>query len=143
MKMSHGAVRVKRTAVRVPTPLHAEEGGLFFALLKAHGVPLPRAEYVFAPPRKWRFDYAWPDEWESHGAYAGNMNGPNVAVEVEGGAWTRGRHTRGKGFIADMEKYNEAAVRGWRVIRVTPQQLCTLDTIALIRRALTLSPSSP
>lgn len=67
------------------------------------------AEHRFHPVRKWRFDYAWPDK--------------RVALEVEGGAWIQGRHTRGAGFVKDLEKYNTAAAAGWTVIRVTPQML--------------------
>ena len=73
------------------------------------GLPPCVAEYRFAPPRKWRFDYAW--------------TGQMVALEVEGGVWTQGRHTRGAGFLGDMEKYNRAAVLGWRIVRCTPDQL--------------------
>lgn len=62
-------------------------------------------EHRFHPSRKWRFDFAWPES--------------KVAVEVEGGHWTGGRHTRGAGFEADCEKYMEAMVMGWRVLRVT------------------------
>ena len=40
-----------------------------------------------------------------------------IAVEIEGGVWIGGRHTRGKGFLRDIEKYNEAAAMGWRVFR--------------------------
>lgn len=69
----------------------------------------PTREYQFAPPRRWRFDYAFL--------------GPKAAVEIEGGAWSGGRHTRGSGFIKDMEKYNEATRLGWRVFRFTPKQL--------------------
>ena len=61
---------------------------------------------------------------------------PRVALEVEGGAWTRGRHTRGPGFIRDMAKYNEAVVRGWALLRVTPRQLVTAETVMLVRRAM-------
>lgn len=66
-------------------------------------------EYRFYPPRRWRFDYAIIDL--------------KVAIEIEGASWTQGRHTRGKGFIADMEKYNRATLEGWRVLRYTPQQI--------------------
>lgn len=67
-------------------------------------------------------DYAWPDAL--------------VALEVEGGVWTGGRHTRGAGFLADMEKYNEAARLGWRVLRCTPSTLDSLTTVRLIADAL-------
>jgi very-short-patch-repair endonuclease len=74
---------------------------------QAAGLPEPihDPEYRFAPPRQWRFDFAWPDV--------------KVAVEFEGGIWIKGRHTRGRGFENDCEKYNEAAARGWRVYRFT------------------------
>ena len=62
-------------------------------------------EYKFAESRKFRFDFAWPTKW--------------VAVEIEGGIWNEGRHTRGAGFAADCEKYNLATIDGWRVLRYT------------------------
>lgn len=60
-------------------------------------------EYRFHPTRKWRFDAAFPNA--------------KVALEIEGGVWQYGRHNRASGFLKDMEKYNEAAALGWRVIR--------------------------
>ena len=45
------------------------------------------------------------------------------AVEVEGGTWINGRHNRGKGFAEDCEKYNQAALLGWRVFRLTIDML--------------------
>lgn len=63
----------------------------------------PKREYQFHPQRRWRFDFAWPSL--------------KVAAEVEGGIYVRGRHVTPKGFIADCEKYNAAAERGWRVLR--------------------------
>lgn len=95
---------------------------LFLALCKAERIPEPVTEHRFDKVRRWRFDYAWP-------AYL-------VALEVEGGAWIQGRHTRGAGFVADLEKYSEAAAQGWRIMRVTPQQLVSTKTIQLVRRAL-------
>lgn len=44
-------------------------------------------------------------------------------MEVEGGIWSGGRHTRGAGFIKDLEKYNMATKLGWKVFRFTPQQM--------------------
>jgi very-short-patch-repair endonuclease len=55
--------------------------------------------------RKWRFDFAWPAK--------------ALAVELEGGSWVRGRHNRPQGFENDCEKYNAAALLGWRVLRFT------------------------
>lgn len=65
----------------------------------------PQTEYRFHKTRQWRFDFAWPNY--------------TVAVEVEGGQWVNGRHQRGKGFEDDCEKYNEAVLDGWRVLRFT------------------------
>ena len=108
-----------RRAPEKETPV---EERIFRAVLKRANLPQPEAEYRFAPPRRWRFDYAWPQ--------------PKVALEVEGGVWIRGRHTRGKGYLADCEKYSEAASMGWLVLRTTPGALNSAETIDLIRRTL-------
>lgn len=79
-------------------------------------------EYRFHPTRKWRFDYAIPEY--------------KIALEVEGGVWTRGRHTSPKGFLGDIEKYNTATLMGWRVFRTTPDELYKLSTINLIKSAI-------
>jgi hypothetical protein len=95
---------------------------LFPELCEQSGLPRPVPEYRFAPPRRWKMDYCFPQDM--------------LAVECEGGVWTNGRHVRGSGFVKDMEKYNTAAAMGYRIIRVTPQQLGESETIDLIRRAL-------
>jgi hypothetical protein len=95
---------------------------VFRRLCLAAGLPEPEPEHRPAPPRRWRVDYAWPVH--------------SVALEVEGGAWTQGRHTRGAGFIGDIEKYNALTVLGWRVLRVTPDQLHTTYTLNLLRSVL-------
>lgn len=82
-------------------------------------------EFKFHPTRKWRFDYAIP----SH----------KIAVEVEGGVWTRGRHVSPKGFLNDMEKYNAATALGWRVFRTVPDRLCTNATLQMLREAIAFS----
>lgn len=79
-------------------------------------------EYRFHPTRKWRFDYAIP----SH----------KIAVEVEGGVWSGGRHTSPQGFLNDIEKYNCAALMGWRLFRVTPDSQLTNHTISLLKQAI-------
>jgi len=87
-------------------------------LYKLYSVDCVR-EYRFHPTRRWRIDYAIP----AH----------KIAIEVEGGIYTHGRHTRGKGYKADMEKYNSMMVRGWRLVRVTPSELMTLNTFNIIK----------
>ncbi len=97
------------------------EGRLLF-YIRINNLPAPVSEYRFHPRRRWRFDMAWPDEM--------------LAVEIEGGVWSGGRHTTGAGFSADCEKYNEAALLGWRLIRVTGDHIENGAAIDWIRRAL-------
>lgn len=77
------------------------------AILHADLSPTWQAEVRFHPTRRWRFDFADPETM--------------MALEIEGGVWTGGRHTRGKGFLRDIEKYNTATSLGWRIFRTTPQ----------------------
>lgn len=79
-------------------------------------------EFKFHPVRKWRFDYAFPEH--------------KIALEVEGGVWTGGRHTSSVGFLNDMEKYNTATLMGWRVFRTTPDDLYRKKTLDLIKNAI-------
>ncbi len=59
-------------------------------------------EYRFCPGREWRADYRI-GQW---------------LIELEGGVFSGGRHTRAKGFVEDCFKYNAAAMLGYRVIRI-------------------------
>jgi hypothetical protein len=72
-------------------------------------------EYQFHPSRKWRFDWCLLDN--------------KIAIEIEGGVWSNGRHTRGSGFINDMEKYNSATCLGWKLLRYTPDQFASYNFI--------------
>ncbi|MDX7860240.1 hypothetical protein SJR95_09320 [Aeromonas caviae] len=73
------------------------------------GLPDPVTELIFHPKRKWRFDYAWPTRM--------------LALEVHGGIHSGGRHTRGRGFVEDRAKMNEATLLGWTVLEVTPEHI--------------------
>lgn len=66
-------------------------------------------EYKFHPERKWRADFL--------------ITGTKILIEVEGGIWSGGRHTRAKGYLGDMEKYNSAAVMGFKVSRFSTEQV--------------------
>lgn len=86
------------------------------------GFPLPIREHRFHPKRKWRIDQAWPDLM--------------CGVEIEGGVWINGRHTRGKGFINDCEKYNEAALMGWTILRIPTDWVEDGSALPLVKRLL-------
>jgi len=90
-------------------------------------LPQPEKERRFHPTRKWRFDFAWPDQ--------------KVAVELHGGTYAHGRHTRGPGFDKDREKINAAQMAGWivleyssRVLRDDPAQVIEQVSIAIQSR---------
>ncbi|MCY3231201.1 hypothetical protein ECE07_24240, partial [Acinetobacter pittii] len=51
------------------------------------------------------------------------IKGSKILIEVEGGIWSGGRHTRGKGYLGDMEKYNSAATMGFTVLRFSTEQV--------------------
>jgi hypothetical protein len=92
--------------------------------LERAGLPRPELEYRFHPTRRWRVDLAYP-----HAT-------PPVAVEVEGGGWVRGRHVRGRGFTADLEKYGELTALGWRLVRVDGRLIENGRAVEYVRRAL-------
>ena len=67
-------------------------------------------EYRFHPTRKWRFDHALPRK--------------KIAFEYEGGGgMVKGRHTSFYGYSSDCEKYNHAALSGWKVFRFTAKMV--------------------
>ena len=74
-------------------------------LVAAEEWPYPKREFRFHPTRMWRFDFAWEREM--------------VAVEMEGGVFIGGGHSRGRQYTMDCQKYNQAAILGWRVLRYT------------------------
>lgn len=89
--------------------------------IRITGLPDPEREFRFAKPRRYRADFAWPAQ--------------KILAEVEGGIYTGGRHTRGKGYEEDCRKYNLAVELGWRVLRFTPKDIqdgraiATLETL--------------
>lgn len=92
--------------------------------IRAYKLPPPEREYRLALDRKWRLDFAWPEQ--------------KVALEVEGGIWTQGRHSRGAGMTEDMSKYNRAIVLGWRVFRVAESHIDSGEAVQWVATALGL-----
>lgn len=85
-------------------------------------VPEPVREFRFHETRRWRADFAWPKY--------------GLAVEIDGGLFTHGRHSRGAGMLADMEKYNELTHAGWAVLRYAPAQVRSAFAAQDIKRFL-------
>ena len=83
---------------------------------------LPDAAHVYAKGRGWKCDFAWPDR--------------RLIVEVEGGVYTQGRHTRPSGFVNDIEKYNALTEAGWKVLRFSRREVKSGEALNVIERVL-------
>lgn len=105
---------------------HSQLEELFIINVRAFGrdLPTPTREYRFHPPRKWQIDFAWPQH--------------KLAVEVEGGIYSGGRHNRLAGFLKDIEKYNQLSEDGWRLLRFASPHVTQTpkDMVDQIRRLL-------
>jgi len=87
-----------------------------------------KEEHTFLKGRRFRFDFAWPQHM--------------IAVEIEGGTWTQGRHVTGTGFAKDCEKYNLATLSGWRVYRFTTQMVEDRSAIKFMHTVFVKLPCS-
>ena len=92
----------------------------FADLWRAAGGPPLEAEFRFHPQRRWRADFAHVPS--------------RTLIEIEGGIYVQGRHNRAAGFAADIEKYLEAALAGWRVVRLGRAEL----TLPVVGRLVAL-----
>lgn len=93
------------------------------AQLTVARIPFER-QYPFSEPRKHKADFFCP---------------PDLLIEVNGGTWTGGRHSRGSSIPAEYEKGALAAIKGFRVIHATTEQVndgtCLRWIIAAMERA--------
>ena len=92
--------------------------------LRAVGITFER-EVRFAPPRRWRADFL-----------IHTRDGSGLLIEIDGGAFSGGRHTTGDGFRRDIEKSNAAVLAGWRVLHFLPEHVTDGVALATIERAL-------
>ena len=86
------------------------------------GYPAPVREFKFHPKRKWRFDFCWISL--------------KLAVEIQGGTWNNGGHVRGKQFASDCEKFNEAQILGYAVLKVTTDHVQNGQALFWIEQVL-------
>jgi very-short-patch-repair endonuclease len=93
-------------------------------LIRAEGLPEPEREYMFAKSigRRWRLDFAYPEK--------------RIGIEVQGGTYIRGAHSRGTGLERDYEKYNQAQVLGWDVYQFSRKMIESGEAIETIKRVL-------
>ena len=105
-----GLVRTKNDAPDL-LAVHLAELGLEFI-----------REFKFYQDRKWRADFYLPEH--------------SVLIEVDGSVWANGRHNRGAGFVADMEKTNYAAMLGFKVLRCPTEQVLKGEAKAWIAKWL-------
>tara|TARA_R100000773_G_scaffold20599_1_gene18364 strand:+ start:1187 stop:1477 length:291 start_codon:yes stop_codon:yes gene_type:complete len=83
-------------------------------------LPVPVREHRFHSKRKWRFDLAFLEH--------------NLAVEIEGGIWIYGRHNRAVTYLKDMEKYNNACLLGWYVIKLSTDMVKNGEGLDIITK---------
>lgn len=98
------------------TPASPPTETIFEQLCVTEGIMEPVPEYQFAPPRKWRFDWAWPERM--------------IALEIDGVI-----HRIKDKFARDMEKSNAAQLAGWVVLRCTPKEFKSGEVMNLLKRA--------
>jgi very-short-patch-repair endonuclease len=99
----------------------------FLLFWRSLGGPELTPEFRFDPQRRWRADFAHLES--------------RTLIEIEGGIFLAGggRHNRAAGFAADAEKYFEATLAGWRVVRLTSRQITapTVERIILWLKTIT------
>lgn len=121
-KAKYAKPRRSKRRVSVKKERVASEGeATLVQHLKTYNIEF-QTEFKFNPERKWRADF--------------HLVGKMILIEVEGGIWSNGRHTRGKGYLGDMEKYNSAQVLGYSVYRYSTEQVKSGKAIDDIRRLI-------
>ena len=107
-----GRARRKASGKKVSTPRELPPDALCLAIHRATGY-MPLRERRFHPVRGWKFDYL--------------IEELKIAIEQEGGVWREGggAHSSPKAILRDMSKYSEAAILGYIVLRLTPEELVT------------------
>jgi hypothetical protein len=121
-----------RTATKRPRPpwwpvgVESELEMMLLTRLEAASLPLGQGQYRFFPGHQYRWDRCWVAQM--------------VAVEVQGGVWSNGAHSRGSGVQRDCLKLSIGAALGWRVLPVTREMIESGRAVELIAQALEVTP---
>jgi hypothetical protein len=94
----------------------------FLYHVKALSIPIPQEQFRVLPDRKFRWDFAWPEH--------------KLAVEIQGGTWSGGAHSRGWGIERDCEKHNLAVLAGWRTLLFTGSMVHSGVAATMLEKAL-------
>jgi hypothetical protein len=104
-------------------------------MMRKHGFLIPVRNYKFDKERLWRFDFCWPTRFKIVPDVKGGTRRKvpvKVALEIEG----RGRHQTVSGYAKDCQKYNQAAIQGWLVVRVPTSALSNEEWLVDVFDAL-------
>jgi very-short-patch-repair endonuclease len=97
----------------------------FLFQIRAIGLSLPIREYRAIPLRRYRWDFAWPEERFK------------LLVEIQGSTWRPNTgHTSGTGIARDYEKHNLAVLAGWRVLFFTTQDVRDGSALTVLEKTL-------
>ena len=92
-------------------------------LCRTHNLPEPVLEFAFAPNRRFRADYCWPEAM--------------VILEKQGGIWRpKGAHNTGTALLRDYEKSNLAQLLGYVYLQATPEQIRNGSVLEMLKEAL-------
>jgi very-short-patch-repair endonuclease len=90
--------------------------------IQAIGLSLPERQAKIISDRKFRWDFAWLDR--------------KLTVEIQGGIWSGGAHSRGGGIQRDYEKNNLAVLAGWRCLYFTTADVKSGLALSVLERIL-------
>lgn len=105
--------KAKREKLELAMAQQLKAAGLTYGLIR---------QYAFNEARRFRADFAWPHAM--------------LLLEVDGGSWISGAHSRGSGIARDCEKGAHAAIGGYRVIHCTSNQVENGQALAWVAAAL-------
>lgn len=74
--------------------------------------------------RKFAYDFCLPEQ--------------RVLIEIQGGTFSGGRHTRGYGYSADCEKLRLATFDGWKILWYDSKSINTKEIERLVEYVRTI-----
>lgn len=101
------------------TRKHTDYNAMLYQQYMLTGALRPITEYRFDPERKWRLDFCWPEH--------------RLAVEIDGAV----HRIKGR-WKASFEREQALFFAGWRLLKVSTEQVRSGEALTLIEKALQL-----